>query len=110
VHVATGHGTGGQGGAIVFGNLLQSALATPSSPPRFVQLSDGGARGPGGESPAALSDAVDQQALLVRLETAEDQHGGRKGPRAARLTVVELATLQAVIDALSEGLPPSDGH
>jgi hypothetical protein len=98
----------GHGSSVVLGTVIQSDLATPSSPPRFIRLSETGTTGPGGEFRAALSGDLDLQALLVLLERAEKQRGqahqgGGVGQHAAGPWAVAWATLQAVADALPAG-------
>jgi hypothetical protein len=94
-HVASTHGT------LLLGDVLQSAVATPSSPPRFHVVSNGGTRGPDGKLQAAFDGSLGQQALAALLEAAQQQGGHAHdggGPNA-----VAWATLMAVADALPPG-------
>jgi hypothetical protein len=88
-HVATGPRP-----SVVLGDLLRSDLPTLSSRPRYVQLSAGGTGRPGAMSGGNL----DQQVLML-LERAEEDRGHSRGRRAAGLTAVEWAALQAVAAA-----------
>jgi hypothetical protein len=111
--VRTDHGAGGPGPLAVPGDLIQSELATPSSPARFVQLSDGGATGSGAGHLLALGGNLDPSALVALLARAEQldgrsPHGGGKGPHAAGRFAVAWATLEAVAEALPGGLPGPD--
>jgi hypothetical protein len=111
-HVATGHGSGGDPSSVLLGVVLQSDLPTPSSPPRFVQLSEGEMGGPGGER-GVLTDPVDQQSLVLLLEQAAERPGSshqRGGKGGGGLRAVEVATLLAVADALSDGLLDPDAN
>jgi hypothetical protein len=104
--VHTGRGTGGHGSSVVLGDLIQSGLATPSSPAHFVRISAGGTTGSGGgRLGAALTGDLDRDAILVLLQRAEQRRGasprgGGNGPHAAGPFAVTWAALQADANAL----------
>jgi hypothetical protein len=82
-------------GAVVSGDL------GPSTAGRFVVLSDAGAGGLTDEFRAAFAGALDRQALVALLESAQKQpndSGHDGGPSA-----VAWATLRAIAAALPDG-------
>jgi hypothetical protein len=110
--LGTGHGAGGSG-SFVTADVLQSDLATPSTPARFDSLSGGGTGGVGGALRAAFDGELDRETLLALLEVASRKRGNGlsgngKGGHAAGPWAVEWAVLQAVADALPDGSPGGD--
>jgi hypothetical protein len=104
-HVVTGHGTGGHGSSFVLGVVLQSALPTPLTPPRFAELSAAVTGDPNHDWRLALTGNLGGQSLVAMLEAVKQQGPSHHGkPRGAHgLSAVEWATIKAVADALPDG-------